>query len=795
MQPFRGASHMKHHFGTKAETLRKLVGQLPGVSVPSLLLFTVAQWRSAPNTVITTIQKLYPETTIIVRSSARNEDSLDQSHAGAYLSVGSVNTSDIEQIRQAIDSVIASYGTEDPENQFFIQEYLTDVAMSGVIFTRDLTTFAPYYVINFDTSGGTDGVTSGQSGSTQTVVKYRHAQTPYKSESIERVIALAAQLESLFGIDHLDIEFAFDKRGKLYLLQVRPLVKRANSKLPARASSDDQLEKLYKKIQKLDAAHPGIHGSRAIFSVMTDWNPAEMIGLRPKKLSLSLYKELITDSIWAYMRNNYGYRDVRSFPLLVSFLGCPYIDVRVSLNSFIPKALDDALAGKLVDYYTSELHKAPSDHDKVEFRIVFSCYYLNVNERLKKLLAHGFTELEIDRIKFALLELTNTIMHPTKGLYLEDLKKIEELDRRFHTVVQSDLHTIDKIYWLVEDCKRYGTLPFAGLARGGFIAVQLLRSMVECGIITDDDYQHLFRSFDTVTAQLSEQVQRYATGKISKDEFLAQFGHLRPGTYDIESLRYDEGFASYFGTVKAQEVAHEGSSRFSLTSHQMKQIEQRLIENGLAVTAEQFLSFIEEAIKGREYSKFVFTKNVSEILRLLAELGERFNFSREELAHLDIKTVLDLYAQVTSRGVDQIFADDIAKNRAEFDATRWVKLPQLITHEDDVYAFELGEVEPNFITQAQRTEVVILEEDLSHSSLEGKIVMIRSADPGYDWVFSKQIGGLVTMFGGANSHMAIRCAELGIPAVIGCGEQNFNQWAKARTLDIDCSLRQVKIIN
>jgi len=33
---------------------------------------------------------------------------------------------------------------------------------------------------------------------------------------------------------------------------------------------------------------------------MPDWNPAEIIGIKPKMLALSLYKELITDNIWAY---------------------------------------------------------------------------------------------------------------------------------------------------------------------------------------------------------------------------------------------------------------------------------------------------------------------------------------------------------------------------------------------------------------------------------------------------------------------------------------------------------------
>ena len=72
------------------------------------------------------------------------------------------------------------------------------------------------------------------------------------------------------------------------------------------------------------------------------------------------------------------------------------------------------------------------------------------------------------------------------------------------------------------------------------------------------------------------------------------------------------------------------------------------------------------------------------------------------------------------------------------------------------------------------------EYDFSSSDLNGKIAFVRSADPGYDWIFSRNVAGLVTMFGGANSHMAIRCAELNIPAVIGCGEQNFNRWSQPR---------------
>ena len=83
----------------------------------------------------------------------------------------------------------------------------------------------------------------------------------------------------------------------------------------------------------------------------------------------------------------------------------------------------------------------------------------------------------------------------------------------------------------------------------------------------------------------------------------------------------------------------------------------------------------------------------------------------------------------------------------------------------------------------------------SLEDVSGKIVCIPSADPGYDYLFSKNIGGLITKFGGANSHMAIRCAELGIPAVIGVGELNYAQWTKATCLEINAMDKKVRCMD
>ena len=76
-----------------------------------------------------------------------------------------------------------------------------------------------------------------------------------------------------------------------------------------------------------------------------------------------------------------------------------------------------------------------------------------------------------------------------------------------------------------------------------------------------------------------------------------------------------------------------------------------------------------------------------------------------------------------------------------------------------------------------------------------KIVIIKNADPGFDWIFGHKIKGLITQFGGANSHMTIRCAEQGLPAAIGCGSQTFKIIKKSKKIELNCKLKTIKVIN
>ena len=771
-------------FGTKAETLERLAPLLRSAAILPQVRFSVAEWRSDHSAVLKRISaSRWASETLMVRSSARSEDSRSESKAGKYTSVSGVEG--IAAIAPAVERVIASYGADQCEqDQVFVQPMLKEVSLSGVAVTREPHGGGPYFVINYDDfSGRCDSVTSGTAEKLKTFVCLKSRRDAIPAHLLP-ILELLRELESLLDCPGIDVEFAVDNQGAVYLLQVRPLA--LQEALKDSAATADGAAEISQKVALLTRPHPYLHGSRSVFGVMPDWNPAEIVGLKPRPLALSLYRELITDSIWAYQRDNYGYKNLRSFPLLMSFHGLPYIDVRVSFNSFLPRDMKPDLAERLVNYYIERLLAQPTLHDKVEFEIIFSCYTLDLPSRLLGLTKHGFSAADLADITFSLRNLTNKIINNKNGLWCHDRQKIDELVERLPNVRDASIDKISRVYWLLEDCKRYGTLPFAGLARAGFIANQFLNSLVATGVFDRSGHAMFMADLETVGSQIGRDYAR-----LTKEEFLARYGHLRPGTYDILSPRYDEAPELYFDWSTRRQHSSP-SSRFTLSVSQLRLIERLLKEHGIEHDILSLIDFIKGGIEGREYAKFVFTRSLSDCLSLIKQIGNEHGLSTEDCSFLDIADIRALYAE--SGNVTARLKASVAEGKRRYDLTRRIVLPPLISSPDDAFAFHLPSVHPNFVTKQCVTAPVSTIDD-SPSEIKDTILFVPSADPGFDWIFSRGIAGFVTQFGGVNSHMAIRANELSMPAVIGAGETLFERWKTAGKLCLDCGNQQVQVIS
>jgi adenylylsulfate kinase-like enzyme/phosphohistidine swiveling domain-containing protein len=771
-------------FGTKAETLEQLAPLLRAATVLPQVRFSVDEWQRDRQGIMARIAAApWGSGTLIARSSAKGEDASSNSQAGKYTSVSGVRGP--AAVAGGIEKVIASFDENKcVDDQIFIQPMLTEISIAGVAATCAPNSGGPYFVINYDDdSGRTDLVTSGTGEALKTFycLKSQHDDIP---EHLRSILDLLRELEALLQCSTLDVEFAVDKNDKLYLLQVRPLT--ADRPSVTAEQIDAAVQEIVCKLALLSRPHPYLHGNRSVFGVMPDWNPAEIIGLKPRRLALSLYRELVTDAIWAYQRNNYGYKNLRSFPLMVNFHGLPYIDVRVSFNSFLPRDINADLAERLVNYYIDRLLAQPTLHDKVEFEIIFSCYTLDLPERLSALSNHGFSPDDIASIAEALRHTTNKIINEDNGLWRGDRKKVDILVQRLPTVRDAALDKISRLYWLIEDCKRYGTLPFAGLARAGFIATQLLQSLLATGVIDASEYAAFMANLDTVASQMGRDFRH-----LTREEFLTRYGHLRPGTYDILSPRYDEAADLYFDWA-APRPRESAAPRFALSVNQLRQIKRLLTEHGIEHDVLSFINFIKEGIEGREYAKFVFTRSLSDALSLVKKIGEEHGLSNEDCAFLDIADLRALYAE--SGCVKARLKESVAEGRRRHDFTRQIVMAPLVSSPKDAFSFHLPSTHPNYITDKRVIGPVTTIAD-SPESFKGSILFVPSADPGFDWIFSRGISGFVTQFGGVNSHMAIRAGELAIPAVIGAGETLFQLWKRAQKVCLDCGNRQVQVVS
>lgn len=777
---------MNYKFVSKAQTLRDLSLKITHSNILPVVFFSRSQWNESARTCLQLLrQNLGQQGKVIIRSSSHAEDQETHSNAGRFDSYGKVNIADDHAVAEKINYVFQSYSTQDTHqnDQVLIQPMLENVDVSGVLFTRDISTFSPYYVINYDDqSQRTDSVTLGDTNELKTFVSFKIHQT--QNSKFMPLLKAAQEIETIVGIDYLDIEFAI-KDQIVYIFQVRPLVRRGN-RLPDSSEILHYLKKIDRKLEKIIAPHPYLKGHKSILGTMSDWNPAEMIGFKPRPLAISLYKELITDRIWASQRYKYGYRDVRSVPLIINLLGIPYVDIRASLNSFIPAELDDRLAEKLSDYYLKKLGDFPGLHDKIEFEIVFSCAYFGMHDKVNQLLNAGFTRGEVSTLCKSLINLTKGIIS-NEGFFREDLKQIEELKKRQQHIIGSQLFSLDKIYWLIEDCKQYGTLPFAGVARAGFVAMQLLNSLRDNGIISRDEYTDFMSSIRSVSKELTHDLSY-----LPHDRFLERYGHLRPGTYDILSKRYDEAFNEYFKENKEEsELLIKSTYSSDILTTKFPAINNEITKLGIDISAQDLLAFIKDAIEGREYVKLIFTKSISTVLFIVENLFGDYGLSAEEASFIDIQTLLKLYSNLDHLDLYTILSETSYRNKKHFDITKYIKLPDVITDKSQSFEFEITSAVPNYITFQSVKAEVVQERSLKSQDISKKIVCIESADPGHDWIFSKGIGGLITKYGGANSHMAIRAAEMKIPAVIGCGELNYTSWSEAKVLKIDCEKRLV----
>jgi len=711
--------------------------------------------------------------------------------AGAFLSKLDVASDNREELAAAIDQVVRSM-TGNSNDQVLVQPMVGNITVSGVIMTFDMVHGAPYYCIDYDDeTTRTDVVTSG-SGVHKSLFVYRDANSQMiRSSRIVQMLKLAKELEAICQCAALDIEFGLDDKGQLFLFQVRRIVLARNWHPVTERRVKRQLVHVENFLCHYSMPKDGVLGRRTILAIMPDWNPAEIIGTTPRPLAASLYRELITKSVWCRARSSMGYRSIGDAELMVIINNHPYIDVRNSFNSFLPANLPDAIGEKLVDAWLDRLESFPEFHDKIEFEVVPTCLDFCFAEDFSKRYPSLLKPEEFEHFQSALRHLTLRCLTPGPDNSLEhamvDIARLERLELG-GLVECSGYSYLSRAAYLLSKCRELGTFSFAVAARHAFIAEALLRSAVRRGAFTEKRVSAFKRSIQTVTGGMLEEYASVCDGSHDREEFLRKYGHLRPGTYEITSLRYDERDDLFLEKIETSTTIRK--TDFDLTSKEINSLDSLLKEAGLdALKARDIIDHAKQAVFAREYLKFVFTRSLSDALSAIVRWGECYGLSRDDLSFLEWPDLAKGLMHPVMDDVDRYYLDRAEKARRHMSAAHAFRIGHIVYGVRDIYVATQNRSVPNFIGLGFASgKVAVLEANTPTTiNLKNRIVCIENADPGFDWIFTKGIAALITRFGGANSHMAVRCAEFGLPAAIGCGDQAYERVTKAGNVDLNCA--------
>lgn len=706
---------------------------------------------------------------IIIRSSSFDEDS-GLSNAGKYLTISNINKNDQILVEDAINKVFKSYNKNDLHKYILIQEYISDSSHVGVIFTSDPNNGCPFRTINFNKSNKTDLITSGTSNGS-TITYFKNTKKFKLKSYLKKLNKKIIILEKIFSGQDLDIEFLISKKN-IWILQVRKLSVKKNNLIDYSKSLID----LEKKLSKMMNEKSHLTGNKRFFSTMTDWNPAEIIGLKPKPLALSLYQSLITDEIWSRSRSDLGYKDVNGLPLLYSFLGTPYIDIKTDINSFLIDSFSETIKSKLISFYLKEFKKKPDYYyDKIESNLVINCISLNKKKYKNILINSSLNKTEIDTVINKYLSLTNEII-----LKLNDnVSKYQFGEIEFLKLKNSQNSSINKIYLLHHLCKRYGTLPFANLARMAFIAVEFINSLVELKIISEKEKTHFLETNKSISLQMNSILIK------DKSKFLKRYGHLRPNTYEISNPNYKNAFTNYFKNTKKKIIKKR---KFNFSKDQLQKINLLIKKNKFNnLNATDLIKFIKSAIYERESSKLFFSKVINEIFEELKILSNRISLDKKDIQYMNFKSILELYQKFSHKNIIDNIKKEINENKKNYLFNLNFNLPNIIVDPKSVYFFQELNASPTFITnQTTIGKISYIKKINKKFNLDNKIICIENADPGFDFIFNHKIKGLVTAFGGPNSHMSIRCNEFSIPAAIGIGEKKFQILKKNSSVYLNC---------
>ena len=170
----------------------------------------------------------------------------------------------------------------------------------------------------------------------------------------------------------------------------------------------------------------------------------------------------------------------------------------------------------------------------------------------------------------------------------------------------------------------------------------------------------------------------------------------------------------------------------------------------ISISKDVLYNFLNKSFQLREYLKFEYTKVISITLDMINHLAVILEISAYDLEYLTLDILKSGKNFLTNNDCRKFYLTYIDKSQKEFNTYEKLVQNQVIRDENDFYVIEHKIAKPNYITNKSIEGKILILDNIKPniSLLQNKIIMIESADPGYDWIFTHNIKGLITKYGG-----------------------------------------------
>lgn len=677
---------------------------------------------------IASIEHIFQDKLVAVRSSWIHEDSQETSMAGVFQTRLNVLWS---QISYAIEEIHKQSHQKTGDKIPVVIQEMVDAEVSGVALSYDVDENKAYTVIQIGNGNGESLVSWEQTGQTYKIHRYADPEN-IPDERLRALFLAIRHLRGEYYTRYIDVEFAFTKGSNIpYILQIRPVV---NNKF------GDHHEVhipglMYRYVRMI--AHR-LEKSDDVYGNMIDINPEELIGSQPVLIQ-SFFDTIFPQTSLRAGREFLWYGTSQT--LLGTALTHPYISLKNDVRLFLPKDLPEEVVVAFEEYYIDFIKQNPSEQSSLDSR-----HYPNTEEQLEFVLGHldlspeqkestrvifrkFFSELRWKLIRF------DEELEEIQGRFYEKLSSLTgtSIGSLWDLIAIQDLRVgpgkLAELVKIIQDC----TYMFVIAARGAFYF-----STQDPHI--DEAYFKAKKYESTVYRYMQEQ-------GLEKVEFssVEGFNFLKKMTseYTIEWLQ----------SIGADTLFPEGlwvnkTSQFMVHRENIKYLFSRLF-----LILHNSITDVSVATKYRNFEKLI----QDQIAGVERVTGKRWRY----YDIIDINDML-IFPSVMHRTNHPLF----------------MKL-----HSAEPYYIGKWTVRGKILSVKHVSE-------LEGKDLTWVIVAIENATPEID-VFLPQLEGILTKNGWPLAHIMIRAREYGIPAVVWIGE-GFHALEKSQNIEIDFGAKKMK---